>query len=83
MKQEFVTQEELQSAKDKLVGNFVLSQETNTQKADTLGDFEVTNRGYDFVNKYPKLIQDVGANDIIKVANKYFSQPYVYTLVSP
>ena len=26
---------------------------------------------------------DIDTNDIIKVANKYFSQPYVYTLVSP
>ena len=83
LKQEFVTQDELQAAKDKLIGNFILSQETNTEKAETLGDFEVTNRGYDFMNKYPKLIQEVSANDIIKVANKYFSQPYVYTLVSP
>ena len=54
LKYEFVTQRELQSAKDKLIGNFILSQETNAQKADTVGDFEVTGRGYDFVNKYPQ-----------------------------
>lgn len=83
LKHEFVTQEELCSAKDKLIGNFVLSQETNSEKAQTLGDFEVTNRGYDFVNRYPDLIQSVSANDIIKVANKYFSMPYTYVLVTP
>lgn len=83
LQQEFVTQEELQAAKDKLIGNFILSQETNSEKAQTIGNFEVTNKGYDFVEKYPQLIQSVSANDIIKVANKYFSQPYVYSLVTP
>lgn len=83
LKHEFVTQEELQDAKDKLIGNFILSQETNSEKAQTVGDFEVKNKGYDFINRYPKLIQEVSANDIIKVANKYFSKPYAYSLVTP
>lgn len=83
LKQEFVTQEELQAAKDKLVGNFILSQETNSEKAQTIGNFEATNRGYDFINRYPKLIQEVSANDIVKVANKYFTNSYIYSLVTP
>ncbi len=83
LKHEFVTQEELQAAKDKLIGNFILSQETNSEKASTLGNFEVTNKGYDFINRYPDLIQNVTANDIIKVANKYFTNSYVYSLVTP
>lgn len=83
LKHEFVTQEELQAAKDKLIGNFILSQETNSEKASTLGSFEVTNKGYDFINHYPKLIQNVTSNDIIKVANKYFTNSYVYSLVTP
>lgn len=83
LKQEFVTQKELQDAKDKLIGNFILSQETNSEKAATLGWFEATNRGYEFIKKYPQLIQAVTPNDIISAANRYFSQPYVFTIVSP
>ena len=81
LKREFVTQQELQAAKDKLIGNFILSQETNSEKASMVGWFETTNRGYAFNEKYPELIQAVTPNDIISVANKYFSQPYVFTMV--
>lgn len=83
LKTEFVTQQELQDAKDKLIGNFILAQETNSEKAATLGWFEATNRGYGFYKKYPELIQAVTPSDIISVANKYFSQPYVFTMVAP
>lgn len=83
LKHEFVTQKELQAAKDKLIGNFILSQETNGEKASTIGWFVATNRGYDYDKKYPKLIQAVTPNDILSVANKYFSQPYVFTMVAP
>ena len=83
LKTEFVTQKELQAVKDKLIGNFILSQETNGEKAAALGWFEVTGRGYDFNKKYPVLIQSVTANDIMSAANKYFSQPYVFTKVEP
>lgn len=82
LKHEFVTLEELQAAKDKLIGNFILSQETNSEKAETVGYFEVTNRGYDYYNKFLNQIQNVSANDIITVANKYFSKPYIYSLVT-
>ncbi len=83
LRREIVTQKELQAAKDKLIGNFILSQETNSEKAATLGWFETTNRGYDFYKKYPQLIQAVTPNDVISVANKYFSKPYVFTMVTP
>lgn len=83
LKQEFVTQKELQDAKDKLIGNYILSQETNDEKASSIGWFETTNRGWEFYKKYPQLIQAVSPNDVISVANKYFSQPYVFTMVAP
>ena len=83
LKTEFVTQKELQDTKDKLIGNFILSQETNGEKAAALGWFEITDRGYTFNEKYPQLIQSVTPGDINRVANKYFSKPYVLTVVSP
>ncbi len=83
LKHEFVTQQELQSAKDKLIGNYILAQETNSEKAASMGWFEATGRGWEFYKKYPQLIQSVTPSDVISAANKYFSQPYVYSIVSP
>ena len=71
------------TAKDKILGNFVLSQETNMEKASTLGWFELSGRGFEYINEFPQLIENVTASDVIKTANKYFSKPYVFTIVAP
>ena len=83
LKKEFVSDKELQEAKDKILGNFILSQETNMEKASTLGWFELSGRGYEYMNKFPELVKSITATDIISVANKYFEQPYVFTIVAP
>lgn len=83
LKREFVSEKELQEAKDKILGNFILSQETNMEKAYTLGWFELSGRGYDYINEFPQLIKSVTATDVIRVANKYFDAPYVTTIVAP
>ena len=83
LKREFVSDKELQEAKDKILGNFILSQETNMEKAYTLGWFELSGRGFEYINEFPQLIKNVTATDIIRVANKYFERPYVTTIVAP
>lgn len=81
IKTEFVSDKELQEAKDKIIGNFILSQETNLEKASTIGWFETSGRGFDFKDKYEKIINSVTASDIIEVANKYFDQNHVTSIV--
>ena len=83
LKTEFVTDKELSEAKDKLLGNFVLSMETNMDKASVLNALELTDRGYLFLDRYPQLINSVTLQDVIKTANKYFSKPYIFTVVGP
>ena len=83
LKKEFVTEKELKEAKDKLLGNFVLSMETNLDKASLINNLEVSERNYDFIDKYPQLVNEVTLQDIIKTANKYFNAPYVFTIVAP
>jgi len=82
LKTEFVSDKELQEAKDKIIGNYILSQETNLEKASTVGWFETSGRGFDFKDKYEKIINGVTASDIIEVANKYFNQDYVTSIVT-
>ena len=77
MKMEFVSDTELQDAKDRLKGGFVIAMETNSEKASNIGLFETFGFGYDFLNTYTKMIDEVTASDIIRVANKYFNNVYV------
>lgn len=81
LKKEKVSDIELQESKDKLLGQFIIGQETNLEKATLLGIFEVTNRGYDFQNSYIELINNVTSSDIMNVANKYFNDNYVMSVV--
>ena len=83
LKKEFVADKELQEAKDKILGNFILSQETNAEKAATIGWFEASGRGFEFINSYPQIIESITASDIIRVANKYFNNKSVITIVAP
>ena len=83
LKKEFVTEKELSEAKDKLLGNYVLSMETNMDKASIVNSIEISGRDFTFLDKYPQLIEEITVQDVIKTANKYFSKPYVYTIVGP
>lgn len=77
LKLEFVSDTELQDAKDRLKGSFVIAMETNSEKASNIGLFEAYGFGYDFLDNYTKMIDEVTASDIISVANKYFNNIYV------
>ena len=77
LKLEFVSDSELQDAKDRLKGSFVIAMETNSEKASNIGLFEAYGFGYDFLNDYTKMIDEVTASDIIRVANKYFNNVMV------
>lgn len=84
LKKEFVSEEELDNAKNKVKGNAILSQELNSDKTETMAVSEVFGNGYDFYNgKFDKLIDEVTLTDVITVANKYFSKPYVVSKVLP
>ncbi len=81
IKKEMVTTKELNDAKDKLMGRFLLSLETNMDEADLLSWYGVMGLSLSAFDEYKKLIQSVTQNDIIEAANKYFSKPYIYTVV--
>lgn len=81
LKKEYVTQKELQEAKDKIMGNILISLETNMDDASLLGYYAISERGIDYLERYKKLINEVSQSDILEVANKYFSKPYISVVV--
>jgi len=82
LKTQFVGDKELSEAKEKIIGNYLLSLETNSEKASNIGWFEASGRGFEFKDKYESLINSVSASDIVEVANKYFNQDYVVSVVN-
>ncbi len=82
LKTEYVGDKELQDAKEKLLGNYVIGLETNLDKASNIGWYEASTRGYQFKDNYEKLINSVTDSDIIEVANKYFTDNYILSIVT-
>ena len=81
LKKEGITEEELKNAKDKIMGHFILSQETNMDEANLLSWYDVLGLNLKAYDEYKTLINNVSRKDIIEVSNKYFSKPYIYTVV--
>lgn len=81
LKKEMVTTKELNDAKDKILGNFILSLETNMDEAVLLNWYSSLGYNLDALEEYKKLISEVSQSDIIETANKYFSKPYIYTVI--
>ena len=82
LKTEYVGDKELKDAKEKLIGNYVIGLETNLDKASNTGWYETSTRGYEFKEKYVDLINSVTDADIIEVANKYFNDNYIMSIVT-
>lgn len=71
MRTEGVTDEELQEAKDYLIGSFPLRLDTNQRIARFLARVEYLDLGLDYPEQYPELIRAVTKEDVKRVANEY------------
>ncbi|MCR5261296.1 MAG: insulinase family protein [Candidatus Gastranaerophilales bacterium] len=84
LQKEFVTDKELDDAKNKIKGSAVIGAETNSGKANYISTSEVNGSGYDyFFDKFNEDIDSVTVTDVINAANKYFSRPYLVSKVVP
>lgn len=77
-----LTPEELQSAKNKLLGQYALGKQTNAQIAQVLGWYEILGLGISYDGEFQQKVAAVTAEDIQQVACRYFTEPYL-SLVGP
>jgi len=62
-----ITQEDVQLAKSKIVGSFLLDHQTRYRQAWYLGFFEIMGFGWQRDEEYPNLIQSITLEDVVKV----------------
>jgi zinc protease len=70
---EGVTDEELNDAKDFLIGSFPRRIETSRKIADFLTAVQFYNLGDDYIEKYKDYIGNVTKEDVLRVARKYLN----------
>ncbi len=83
IKNELVSQEELDNAKNNIIGKWAFSQEDNNQQAATYAHYAITGLGFDFNEKAKELIKAVTPQQIKDCANKYFNDKYVISIIKP
>lgn len=77
-----LTPEELQAAKNKLLGQYALGKQTNAEIAQLFGWYEALELGIDFDSRFQEEISNITPEIAQKVANQYLRLPYL-SLVGP
>ena len=75
-----LSEEELQISKDKLLGQYALSKQTNAQLAQTFGWYEMLGLGLSYDRQLQSAVQAVSIDAIQAVAQRTFRQPYLSVL---
>lgn len=77
-----LTADDLQVAKNKLLGQYALGKQTNSQLAQIYGWYECLGLGIEFDTEFQTNIAGVTSEEALGVANHYFIEPYV-SVVGP
>ena len=80
-KAEFVSEKELRDAKDRISGAYIIGLETNSEKASMAAYDELIDKEFYISGKYLDLIESITVSDVIEVANRYFNDTYVKSVV--
>ena len=76
-----IPEEELERAKNYIIGKYLVGHETNIQQAFYLAWFSMLDLGLDFDEKYPEIIRSVTVEDVKRVAKKYLHSPSEVVLI--
>ena len=74
IKQELVSDQELAKAKNQTEASFIMGQDSVFYQAMLIGRMETTGAGATYLNTYIDEIRKVTAEDIMRVAKKYFAE---------
>lgn len=75
-----LSEEELQVAKNKLLGQYALGKQTNSQIAQIFGWYETLNLGVEFDTRFQEEVAAVTAEVAQAAARRYLSTPYISLL---
>lgn len=83
IKTNLVSCEELENAKNNILGKWAFTQENNSQQATIYAYHCVTGLGFDFNERAKEMIKSVTPEQIRDCANKYFNENYVLSIIRP
>ncbi len=78
-----VSIEELDNARNNLLGKWAFLQENNNQQATLSAHYAAMGLGFDFNDRAKERLQTVTPEQILKCANKYLNDNYVLSILKP
>lgn len=78
--QQPLSEMELETAKNKMLGQYALGKQTNAQLAQMFGWYEAVGLGVEFDRQFPEQIAGITAEMMQTAAARHFGQPYVSVL---
>jgi len=78
-----VSDEELKTAKEKIIGSFLLDHQTRAKQSWYLGWFETIGFGYEMDKKYTEYINKVKKSDVIEAYKTYLTKGNLCVIVKP
>lgn len=79
---EQLSAEDLQTTKNKLLGQYALGKQTNAQIAQIFGWYEIIGLGVEFDTQFQQQVAQVCAAEAKQAAGRYLLQPYI-SIVGP
>jgi zinc protease len=84
VKEEGLTEDEVERAKRYLIGNFEIGLQTNGAQANQMSLDELYGLGFDHYQRYSQEIQKVSKEDVHRVAKQYFNlEAYAIAILRP
>lgn len=77
-----ITELELENTKNNILGKRNFYYETNILESSMYSGFEINGLGFDYEEEFIKKIKSVKIQDIKKVADKYFNDKFVLTVLA-
>lgn len=78
-----VSEEELNNAKNNIIGKQQFITETNAQQANLMAYYAVSGKPYDYQTKIIDELRKVTSEELLECANKYFTEDYVLAILKP
>ena len=78
-----VSEEELENARNNLLGKWAFSQEDNSQQASRYAHYAILGLGFDFGERAKEWIKNVTVQELKDCANHYFNENYLVSIIKP
>ena len=78
-----VSEEELHNAKNNLIGKQQFITETNSQQANMMAYYSIMGKPFSYQKDIIEKVKQVTPDDILRCANKYFTEDYVLSILKP